>query len=271
MMNDVPESPLQFEDFRQTMSALEESLLVQSIMSYPLASIAKDRCPVRFFDDARHADFDCAPVTNGSRVIGMIHRSDVGHRIPDSCLAGDTGILRPLHMVPIVAATEPVAHLLRMMRDTSDHHWLVLKGKEVSAIVTRSDVWKMPVRMLLICRMLHLEQLIALAIRKHSTHDAWMSLLSPSRQAKILDHFASVKRHNEHVDMLESTNYSDKVVIIGRIQPSTTKLRLSSLDGLRNLLMHGREGHVGSEGVIKLLQWHDHLDTCLAGVRELAD
>jgi predicted transcriptional regulator len=252
------------DDFAQTLSALESSLLVRAIMSFPLTTVMADSCPVRFFADPRNAEFDCAPVTANAQIIGMVYRANLKSHAIDSCRASDTDVMTPLHRVPMVASTDTVSGLILRMQETDHHHWLVLDGMSFSAIVTRSDLWKLPVRMLLICRLLRLEQLLATAMRRLGPNDSWLNSLSPGRQSKIRETHRSLMRRNEQVDVAESTHFSEKVTAVQKLRRSFSDLPLGEVTELRDLLMHARDGQSDQEAVSRLLKRVAQVDECLA-------
>jgi len=233
----------QIDDFNKTVVGLEQGLLVRSIMFFPLATVGPDADPHLFFDENARAGFDCAPVRQGQHIIGMIYREDLGNA---KSITTAQAAMRPLHQVPIIAATEPIISLIRKMQISNEHFWLVLDGTSIDAIVTRSDLWRLPVRLLTISRIIHLEQLLTAIIRLNCAADSWMADLTLDRQKKINSVIQSNRKNNEQLDALESTNFSDKLEILGTsLQRRDEKKELGGVIDLRNQLMHARDGEGG--------------------------
>src|SRR5690606_17648025 len=118
--------------------------------------------------------FDCFPVRESpdeaSAIIGAVYRDDVGDH---SSVASD--VMRPLHKVPLVASADSVDRLMRDMHDSGDHHWLVLHEARIAGIVTRSDLGRLPVKLLLFMRLVHLEDLLTTRIRTDAPNDEWLA------------------------------------------------------------------------------------------------
>ncbi len=249
-------------EFDRTLNALEQGLLVRCIMSSPLQTVGPEEDVATFFAQHKSDGFDCAPVRKNGRIIGMVYMSDVPPEIGAHCAEA---IMRPLHLVPMVAATEPLSSLIHQMRSTNQHFWLVLDGTEIDAIVTRSDLWKLPVRLLAICRVVHLERLMHQIIALHVPDDSWMDAFNEERRHKLRQVIDRARERNELLDALESTSFSDKVEILRRtLKRGAEANDLGGISDLRNQLMHARDGNDAEPGILKFLERMQRIDELIA-------
>jgi CBS domain-containing protein len=247
------------DDFTRTMEGLERGLVVRTIMSTPLECIGLEDDPIAFFE--KHADvgFDCAPVKGDGKLLGMVYSKDA----TKPCAVAS--VMRPLHEVPLVSADTPIAELIRSMTGEDKHFWLVLDGIEINGIVTRSDLSRLPVRLLAAARVIHLEQLLARLIRLQVEGDSWMGVLSDERRAKIESINCDLRAKNENTDALESTNFSDKLEILSKSLGRAIEAKaLGGIVELRNQLLHGRDAADDSQSVAKFLDRMQRIDRHIA-------
>lgn len=85
-----------------------------------------------------------------------------------------------------------------------------VKGKSVSYIISRSDLQKIPVRMLLFGLLSLMELHVLYLIRKSYSGNQWISLLSESRIVKAKQIQDLRKERNEVIDLLEGLQFGDK-------------------------------------------------------------
>jgi len=96
---------------------------------------------------------------------------------------------------------------------------LVLNESAIVGIVTRSDLLKLPVRLLAFAFMTHLEMLMADVIRtKYSPADeSWFDMLSDDRRKKVSGKREKLKGSRLDLDLLEFTEFCDKRQIVKKI------------------------------------------------------
>ena len=262
-------TPLLVADFTRTIDALDQGVLVRSIMSQPLVTIAPDDDPAAFFERRKADGFDCAPVQRDGRIVGMVYWADVqkggGRRAEE--------VMRSLDQVPIVAGTETVSGLIRAMKANGEHFWLVLNGTEINAIVTRSDLWRLPVRLLAMSRLVHLEKLMQELIRARGDDAGWMAVMPDDRKAKIEAEIKKAAARNEQLDPLESTSFSDKLTIFEKhLERKREAKDLGGINALRNKLMHGREDGDDEASIESFLGRLERMDTFIKKwTRELSE
>lgn len=253
-------------DFARTIESLEAGLLVRSIMTYPLRTVRPEDDAAAFFKEHEALGFDCAPVVDSGRIVGMVYLADLR---PGGRAAGCSitrAAMRPLHEVPLVSGDEPIARFIEQMRETQEHFWLVLNGTTIDAIVTRSDLWRLPVQLLAFGRIVHLERLMHELICRHVGEDlSWLDAIGEGRRGKIEKTIERNRTRNEQLNPLESTNFSDKVEIIKKVlrRPADGSA-LGGINALRDQLMHAREGSDDAPGIEKFLERLARIDRLIA-------
>jgi hypothetical protein len=114
------------------------------------------------------------------------------------------------------------ASILTFIRDADRHPFrFVVSGREISGLVSVSDLQRLPVRAALFAMVTQFEMTMADVIRRQSSSpDAWMGLLSQGRAEKVRENVARAKAEDTLVDRLLYTEFCDKVTIIDRAWPS---------------------------------------------------
>jgi hypothetical protein len=138
----------------------------------------------------------------------------------------------------LISADEPLVRMLPLLRESA--YRLVLRGPEIRGIVTRSDVIKLPVRLVAFALITHLEMLMAQITQTRCPQEQWFQLLSAGRQQKVQEKFASYKGENLHLPLLEFTDFCDKRTIVKHLLGlgNDFKQALVEIEELRNTLAH---------------------------------
>jgi predicted transcriptional regulator len=163
--------------FEHTLTGLELGLQVHHIATYGLVTCAPDDLVDVVFSE--YPEFDQIPVKNGQEVIGVLERecSEIG-KVKHQMRNLDDGIL--------VAANEPLLDFMPLMADIPFYR-LVLTGSRINGIVTRSDLLKLPVRLLGFAMVTNLELMMQEVIQHQLPDDqVWMALLSNNRREKVV-------------------------------------------------------------------------------------
>ena len=251
-------------DFSATMSAIEHTLTVRLIMARPLVTLGENQRVAEVLDEDSNALFDCFPVRGkGQAVVGAVFREDAP--LPDA-LAAD--VMRPLHDVPLIESGQPIEEFMARMRDTERLQWLVVHGAEICGIVTRSDLARLPGRLLLTIRLVRLEQLAGERIRSLSGNDDWVRHLSEQRRANALSLAEQDRSTGDDLDLINYINFTDKKMILEALATETDDRKdAKSLGGLiemRNELMHGRERDIDHASAKKILERTARIDALIA-------
>jgi len=156
-------------DLETTLAGLDAGLRVRHIATFDVQSCEPEDSAAAVFE--RHPDFDQFPVTQDGRVIGVIERGDgeMGGPVRDHFRRLDDSML--------VSAEEPLTGFISLLEE-KPHYRLVVLGTRIAGIVTRSDLIKLPVRLVAFMAITHLEILMADLIRARcGDDDAWLALL----------------------------------------------------------------------------------------------
>lgn len=248
-------------DFDRLMRAFESGVTVRLIMSEPLYTIPPDRSMKLVFEDDGCDDFDCFPVRSeddeDSAIIGAVFRDDVDDQIDISAQE----VMRPMHEVPIVASTDSIDRLITAMRERRQHHWLVLHEMRITGIVTRSDLGRLPVRMLALVRVVHLEESLTQLIRTTCPDDGWLACLTAKRVEGINQRFDEMKSNKEAIDRLACATLSDKSDVLKKCLGCRDDAKqLGRIILLRNDLMHGRTQESDRANIDDLLDCLETID-----------
>jgi hypothetical protein len=195
----------------------------------------------------RRDNFDFLPVTESdtsNHIIGLIEL------IPFLDLAIDPNILirdqmRPLSEENLIGAD---AGILAFVRNADRQPCrLVISGREISGLVSLSDLQRLPVRAALFTMVTHLETLMANFIRQECAQTAeWLQRLSEQRRQMVRDEIDRSLRSDTFVDELLFTQFVDKVMIIKKSAVMSSrrgqfKNDLSRVRNLRDALPHAND------------------------------
>lgn len=191
--------------------------------------------------------FDVVGVREQGQIIGFAERTEI-QSVSFRETVGQYG--NPLEKATILNESDPLLETLEALKDSS---WVFISFLErPSAIVTRGDLQKAPVRMWLFGLISMLESLLLTLIRTHSTRqDWWTDLISLDRlnSAKsILDHR---KKRNEETDLVDCLQICDKVTIFSKTasllsltgckSKADWRKTMTKTEELRNALAHSNE------------------------------
>lgn len=122
---------------------------------------------------------------------------------------------------------------------------------QVSAIITRGDLQKAPVRMWLFALISLLEMHLLRLLRSRYEDEDWADLLPTRKLNSIKYEFNQRRKRNEEIDLADCTVFTDKVLALSKTEPLRTALGLESEDSvmpafqdiiqLRNDLAHGHD------------------------------
>jgi len=231
--------------YAETMQGLATGLTVGHIATFDLHTCADSDDAFRVFDDTNVEIYDQIPVRKNGRIVGVLERRD-GTR---SGAARDH--MRTLENTLLVSAEGPLMSFIRTA-DASPYR-LVVRETEVSGIVTRSDLLKLPVRVLAFAMITHLESLMADAIRREcgADDDQWMKYLNQTRREKLSKKHEKLSSGRIDLPLLELTDFCDKrdIVKILRHFGSDFEHQLKRIEGLRNKLTHAGEFAADDEAV----------------------
>ena len=154
--------------FDSTFDALDRSLTVDLITEWNLITGADETEARARFEERE--DISQVPIRSGNRIVGVWFRED-GFRTLDEMM--------------LISDATPISQFIPM----TGAFRLVLKRGAIDGIVTRSDLNKLPVRLLSFGLITHLELQMACLIETRHPSDSWLSLLDPRRREDIEKRF----------------------------------------------------------------------------------
>lgn len=146
-------------------------------------------------------DFNVAGIKKGKNVIGYLRREELNGGI-----CGD--YLRSFKNEELVKVDTPLLFHLSLFKNST--HLFGLEGTRVHYIITRSDLQKIPMRMILFGLLSLMELHLLNLARKYYPQNQWVSLLSKSRLDKAIEIQNFRKEKNEVIDLLECIQFGDK-------------------------------------------------------------
>lgn len=250
--------------FEKTLSGLSQGVQVKHIASYDLQSCSPDDiiCEVL----ANYAEFDQIPVKENGYVIGVVERngSSAGddlvrnqmRRLDDQILVSEE--LSLLEFIPLMVG--------------APYYRLVLVGNRVNGVVTRSDLLKLPVRLLAFARITQLEMTMAELIRFHwPDNDEWIDLLKEPSQKSIRRFQKSAKKYRSDPPLLEFSSFKDKGTILQSVYQLEEGFStdLEDLYNLRNSVAHAGNYAENEEMLTGFIQKLDSVDRWITEINSI--
>jgi hypothetical protein len=194
----------------------------------------------------RYADYDHIPVTeNGlsdSRLLGLLDTHRFRDRISSDKVHDVYVRLCEDHLIGSNAS------IIEFIWDAAERDCrLLVSGKNISGLVTLSDLQALPVRAALFALVTRLELVMADRIKRDfEGGDGWVSKLSNQRQEKLQKQIDAAKAGDAYVEALLCTQFADKATIIAKstnFPVSRTKFTrdMAVTQELRDALAHANE------------------------------
>src|SRR5690349_10618865 len=223
--------------YTETMQGLAAGLTVGHIATFDLHTCADNDDASRVFGELNLEIYDQIPVRKNGRIVGVLERRTG----TASCAARDQ--MRTLEDTLLVSAEGPLMSFIRTA-DASPYR-LVVRETEVSGIVTRSDLLKLPVRILAFAMITHLESLMADVIRRAygAEDERWTKYLNQTRREKVFEKHAKLTSGRINLPLLELTDFCDKRDIVKELchLDAGFERQLKGIESVRNKLAHAGE------------------------------
>lgn len=224
------------EVFRETMTRFETAFTVGLIATVdPAGCTLNDRSGDIL---AQWPDFDQFPVRDGEEVVGALQRATaeptklVSEQRSNIALKGSI----------LVAEDEPLERLIPAF--VKQPFFLVIRGRGIDALVTQSDLVKLPVQLLALTLTTHLEQVMAQAIRgRFGESEEWVQHLDNYSRKRLLGSQERLRAERANPDLLDLSYFPDKAMVVGNaLQPGDRfSGDMEELRLLRNDLSHPKD------------------------------
>lgn len=156
---------------------------------------------------------------------------------------------RIFHPSELIAESTPLIDILPILRDKP--RVFVLDRNKVTGIITRGDLQKAPVRLLLFGFVTLLEMHLLHLVRIYYPGDSWQGFLKNTRLEKVTGLFSERRTRNEAIDLADCLQFCDKRELILRSKEirecigieskKSGELLLKSAEDLRNKLAHAQD------------------------------
>jgi hypothetical protein len=253
--------------FEHEIQAGHVSESLQSCADEDSAEAALARMTERDFDvlGIRHDK----PSTPDGRIYGFVHRARL-----------DAGrcekFAQVFHPFDLIAATTPLIDVLDSLRDRE--RVFVMQHRIVTGIITRADLQKPPIRLLLFGLVTVFETSMLRAIRSRYPNGSWRAQLTDGRVLAAENLLHQRQLRNEAIDLADCLQFCDKREILvkdvkvrealGFATKGSATATLKSVEALRDRLAHAQDLVAGSSWseLIDTVQELDELIACLTQV-----
>ncbi len=240
------------DPFQRTMGDLEASLRVAHVATAPLRVAYPSQTVVEIRAWASLDAINNVPLCREGAVIGVVENLNGDLRpsprgIPPEAPHDDQrvdAVARRLSSDMLIEGRQPLAGLIEELLKPP-HYRLVIRGGQMDAIVTPSDLGKLPMRVLAYTSIAHLEATMTDAIRRmYTTEEDAVASLSPSTQAQILGDLDRMHSKNLEPSLIEVATLEQKGLMLAATgtfsgdRECITKEFRDLYGKLRNPLMH---------------------------------
>ena len=147
----------------------------------------------------------------------------------------------------LVEAELPLARFLPLA--VLSTYYLVVAGSRIGGLVTRSDLLKLPVRLVAFAYVAHLEARMAALIRARFAADEWLDLVDDGGK-RLNGRARKLAQERLDPDVLELAFFSEKRQAIGRLLglSEDEEASLIGVEKMRNDVAHGNDyGRTGEQ------------------------
>ncbi len=230
----------------QTIMSMAQSIPIRFI-SEPFVSYDKQTPYADVVSRMNTSQFDVAGVVDhAGRVLGYV---DTKRKLSGVC--GDKNHVLPLDPGTLVTDAMPLAEAGALV--ARRRRVFVLEGNKVTSIVTRADLQKAPVRIMIFGVIMVLEMHLTEVLRREWPGDTWRECDSFTlKQVKAIeDAFRQAKARNDETDVFGCMDLYDKSLLAGETETLFEVLQVNGPDDLessdladirrlRNVVAHGK-------------------------------
>jgi hypothetical protein len=203
-------------DFEAVASNMGRAMLVLHVATRPLHTAHASEDVAHVIAWACPAGINNVPVLRDGTIVGVIENINADY--PGVKLPPNEGsawqAMRPLHAGMLLESGTPLADLLPVLLEPP-HYRLVLDGSQADAIVTPSDLVKLPMRILVFAAVANLESALLDALRRlyASDEDACQHLDADS-QTQVLDSYDKLRAAHLDPSLLEVVSLRQKARLL---------------------------------------------------------
>jgi len=222
-------------------------------ISEELKSCRADEDAASVKERMRGLDFDVMGLEKDGMVSGYIKQMEL-----KTGLCGEyQHTFRPSELV---AESTPLLDILTILRDRT--RVFVLTCNRVTGIVTRGDLQKAPVRMLLFGLVTLLEMHLLRIIQIYYPNASWKEFLTENRLKKAMDLQKGREKRNEALDLADCLQFCDKRELMVRNRKGCDKIGYAPED-LNDLLKKAektRDKLAHAQDLVRGTSWEEMID-----------
>lgn len=195
----------------------------------------------------RQKDFDVLPLEEDGRISGYVEQSRL---VVGKCKEH----LKAFDSFELIVESEPLIQVLEVLKKIP--RVFVQVDGAITGIITRGDLQKVPVRMLIFGIVSLLEMQFLRIIRACYPDDSWMKSLKKPRLKQARRLFAERKARNEAIDLADCLQFCDKRMLVlcseellqrlGGLSKGKCEKLLKSIEKLRDKVAHSQDLVLGS-------------------------
>ena len=215
----------------EMITSMAESIPVR-VISEPLVSYGKKSLYADALSAMRVSGFDVMGVTDASgHVIGFI---DAKATADGTC--GDAKHLRMIPPEMLVTDSMPLAEAGFLV--ARSRRIFILERNKITSIVTRADLQKAPVRMMIFGTITVLEMHLTDVLRREWPGEEWHEYgpFTPKQVTAIEAAFGQAQKRNDETDVFGCMNLYDKCLLACATDNVVASLRTKGFDDLESKL-----------------------------------
>ena len=232
-----------------TVEGLSSGLRVEHIATFDLVTCRPSAQTMRVLSDPGLSAFDYVPVEDdGGRVVGVLDRD---------CSASGR-VDQAMNMLNDCLVVSKMTGLTDFLGTIADRRFaLVEDAGIVTGIVTRSDLLKLPVRVVAFAHISQLELVLGAIISRKYPHDSndWTSFLAGRRRTMIEERYGSLARDRINLTIVEVAQFCDKRDVVRKILdlPHEFHEDLREIEKYRNMIAHSSTFIHNDDGINRFI------------------
>jgi len=217
------------DDWENTLEGINSGIHVRHIATFNLTKCKETEDPKEIMYKKEFEQFDIIPVEDDNHAIKHIIKREQNK--PSKI---------PVDVTMLIPAETPLLIGIQALEKSSFK--LVLGNNGIEGIVTKSDLLKLPVRMLAFAHISYFEMCMTKVIREKigDSVDTIARFLSLKRQEKCNEKYEYLKQNRLDLDYVEALDFCDKRDILKKHFKLGNEFKhdLEKIEALRNQIAH---------------------------------
>lgn len=224
-------------DFQKTILGYTKGFFVSHIATFDL--ITCNPIAIATSVLTQNSDLDQIPVKDKNSIIGVLERTSHNENV----LVKDCMV--PLSEKILVTGNFPINEFLKIL-DSEPSYRLIIEGSNITGIVTKSDLLKLPVRIYCFALISNIEILLKLIIEDRFHDDSWLDMLSGDRQKNINNRYKKDTERLLNLSKIDATEFNEKldIVLSLKIFKESFKEDITNIISFRNDINHSKKRYL---------------------------